>query len=146
MVFLAVHTETIVFVETTFADMNTLAVAIENFPSFGTIVLAFLAELATIVIAIIAKKLRRKFVGTRNAKSICADLEYLEVVSVVLPDRNFGVKVRVNPIAITAKTITTSDVNTMFVATVFFGLPEVRNALKFGKFTLNQIAIKFDSA
>ena len=63
-----------------------------------------------------------------------------------MPDRNFGVKVRVNPIAITAKTITTSDVNTMFVATVFFGLPEVRNALKFGKFTLNQIAIKFDSA
>ena len=70
-------------------------------------------------------------------------MESLEVVSVVLPDRNFSVKVRVGPVSITAKTVTERKVNAMFIPAIFFGLPEVRDAFEFGKFTLNQIAIKF---
>ena len=31
----------------------------------------------------------------------------------------------------------------MFITAIFFGLPEVRDAFEFGKFALNQIAVKF---
>ena len=142
-VFLTMLAEAVIFVETTFAHVDTLAVAINDFPSFGTIIFAFLAELATVVIAILAEKFRRNFVGAGNAQPVCSDIENFKVMGVVLPDRNFSVKVRVNPIAIATKATTASDVNVMFVATVFFRLPEVRDAFEFGKFTLNQIAIKF---
>ena len=143
VILLAMLAEAVIFIETAFADVNAFTVAIDNVPRLRAIVLALLTELATIVVTIIAKKLRRNFVGAGNAKSICADLEYLEVVSVVLPDRNFGIEVRVNPIAITTKTTTASDVNVVFVAAVFFSLPEVRNAFQSGNLTLNKVAVKF---
>ena len=143
MVFLAVLTEAVIFVQTAFADVNMLAVAIDNFPCFGAIIFAIMAELATIVIAILTEKFRRNFVGTRNAKTICSNIENFKVMGVVLANGNFCVEVWMNPVTITSKAVTARDMNGMFIPTIFFGLPEVRNALKFGKFTLNQIAIKF---
>ena len=50
---------------------------------------------------------------------------------------------RTRPVGITSKTVTASDVNVMFIPAIFFSKPEIGNALKFGKFSLNQIAIKF---
>lgn len=61
----------------------------------------------------------------------------------VSADRNFSVEVRMYPITISAKAVTAGNMNAMFVTAVFFGHPEVRNALKFGNLPLNQIAIKF---
>ena len=48
-----------------------------------------------------------------------------------------------NPVRISAKATAASDVNAMFVTAIFFGLPEIRNALKLGNFTLNQIPVEF---
>ena len=78
-----------------------------------------------------------------NTQSVCSDLENLVVLLMVSANRNFSVEVRVSPVRITAETIAASNMDAMFIAAVFFGLPEVRNALKLGNFTLNQIAIKF---
>ena len=124
--------EAVIFVETTFADVNALAVAINDFPSFGAVVFAFLTEFSIIVVAVVAKKFVRKFAGARNAKSVSPNIENLEVMSVVLANGNFGVEVWMNPVTITSKAVTASDMNAMFVTAIFFGLPEVRNALKFG--------------
>ena len=126
-----------IFVETTFADVDTLAVAINDFPSFGTIIFAIMAELATIVIAILTEKFRRKFVGAGNAKTVGAYIENLIVVLMVSTNGNFSVEVGVTPVRITAKTIAASNMDAMFIATIFFGLPEVRNTFKFRKFALN---------
>lgn len=132
VIFLTMLAEAVIFVETTFANVNALAVTIDNFPSFGAIIFAIMAELATIVIAILTEKFRRNFIGTRNAKSVSPNIENLEVVGTVLANGNFGVEVRVRPVCITTKTVTARDMNGMFIATIFFGLPEVRNAFKFG--------------
>ena len=56
-ILLAVFTKAIIFVQTTFADVNELAVAIENVPCFRAVILTLLTEFATIVIAIVAQKL-----------------------------------------------------------------------------------------
>ena len=123
--------------------MNAFTVAVEDFPSFRRIIFAFLTEFAIIVVAVLAKKFVRKFAGAGNAKSVSPNLENLEVVLMVSANGNFGVEVGVRPVCVSTKTVTARDMNGMFIATIFFGLPEVRNALKFGNFTLNQIAIKF---
>ena len=60
----------------------------------------------------------------------------------VLANRNLSVKVRVCPVGITAKTVTARNVNAMFIAAIFFCLPEVRDAFKLGNFPLNQVTIK----
>ena len=140
---MAVIAEAIIFVETTFTHVDTLAVTVENFPSFRSIILALLTEFAVVVVAIVTEKLVRKFTGAGNTKSVGADIENLEVVLMVSANRNFGVEVGVAPVAITAKATAASDVNAMVVTAIFFGLPEIRNALKRGKFTLNQIPVEF---
>ena len=142
LVFLAVLTEAVIFVQTAFADVNMLAVAIDNFPCFGAIIFAIMAELATIVIAILTEKFRRNFVGAGNAQPVGADIENFKVMGVVLANGNFCVEVWMNPVTITSKAVTARDMNGMFIPTIFFSLPEIGHAFKLGKFTLNQIAIK----
>ena len=142
VIFLTMLAEAVIFVETTFADVNALAVAINDFPSFGAVVFTFLAELATVVVAIVTEKFGRNFISAGNAKSVGTYIENLVVLLMVSANRNFSVEVRVTPVRITAETIAASNMDAMFIAAVFFGLPEVRNALKLGNFTLNQIAIK----
>ena len=132
VVFFAMFAKTVVFVKAMVADLNAFTVAVENFPSFRRIIFAFLTEFAIIVVAVVAKKFVRKFAGARNAKSVSPNIENLEVVGTVLPNGNFGVEVWMNPVTITSKAVTARDMNGMFIATIFFGLPEVRNALKFG--------------
>ena len=51
-IFVAMFTQAVMLVQTAFADMNALTVPVDDIPSFGAIVLAFLTELATVVIAI----------------------------------------------------------------------------------------------
>ena len=143
MVFLAVLTEAVIFVKAMVADLNALAVTVEDFPSFRAIILALLAELAAIVIAIVTEKFRRKFVGAGNTQSVGADIENLVVVLMVLTNGNFSVEVGVAPIRVSAETVAASDVNAMFVAAIFFSLPEIGHAFKFRNFALNKVAIKF---
>ena len=131
MVFLAVLTEAVIFVQTAFADVNMLAVAIDNFPCFGAIIFAIMAELATIVIAILTEKFRRNFVGTRNAKTICSNIENFKVMGVVLANGNFSVEVRVRPVCVSTKTVTARDMNGMFVTAIFFRLPQIGNVFEF---------------
>ena len=143
VIFMTMLAEAVIFVETTFADVYTLAVAINDFPSFGTIILALLAELAAIVIAIVTEKFGRNFVGAGNTQSVGANIENLVVVLMVLTNGNFSVEVWMNPVRISAEAVPASDTNVMFVAAIFFSLPEIWNSFKLRKFTLNKVTIKF---
>ena len=134
--------EAIVLVQAVFADVNALAVAINDFPSFGAKILALLTEFGT-VIAVVAEKPFGKFAGAGNTQSVCSDLENLIVVLMVSANGNFSLEVGMMPISITAEAVPASDTNVMFVAAIFFGLPEIWNSFKLRKFTLNQITIKF---
>ena len=60
----------------------------------------------------------------------------------VLANRNLSVEVRVRPVRITAKAVTARDMDVVFIATIFFSLPQIRNTFKFGNFPLNQVTIK----
>ena len=124
--------EAIMFVETSFANVNALTVAIDNVPSFGAIIFALLTELVTVMIAVITHKFGRNFARARNAKSVCSNIENFKVMGVVLPDRNFGVEVGMRPVRITTKATATSDMDVKFVAAIFFRLPQVRNVFEFG--------------
>ena len=132
VIFLTMLAEAVIFVETTFAHVDTLAVAINDFPRLGAVVFTFLAELVTVMLAILTEKFRRNFVGAGNAKPICSNIENFKVMGVVLADRNFSVEVGMNPIAITTKATATSNMNIKFIAAIFFSLPQVRNVFEFG--------------
>lgn len=110
----AMLAKAIVLIQAVIAYVNALAVAINDFPSFGTIILAFLAEFGIVV----------------------ADLE---IIGMVLTDRNLCVKIGVNPVRVSAKTIAARDTNVKFVAAVFLSLPEIGNALKLGNFALSNL-------
>lgn len=97
---LAMFAEAVVFVQAVFADLDTLTVAVEYFPSFRRIIFAFLTEFAVIVVAVLAKEFGIKFAGAGNAKSVSPNIENLKVVLMVLANRNFGVEVRVSPVRI----------------------------------------------
>ena len=142
-VIFAVLAKAIVLVQAVVADLNALAVTIDNLPRLGAKVLALLAEFFFIRVAVVADEPVGKFAGTRNAQPVSPDLENLEVMSVVLANGNFGVEFGMNPVDITAEAVAAHDLNTVFVAAVFFGLPEIGNAFKLGEFALNQISIKF---
>ena len=140
-VLFAMLAKAVVFVQAMFTDVNAFAMTVNDFPSFGAKILALLAEFG-FVVAVVAEQFGRKFASTGNAKPIGADLEDLEIVGMVLADRNLGVEVGVNPITISAEAVPASDTNVVFVAAVFFGFPEIWDAFKFGKFALNKVAIK----
>ena len=142
-VLFAVLAKAIVLVQAVVADLNALAVTIDNLPRLGAKVLALLAEFFFIKVAVVADKSVGKFTGAGNAKPVSPYPENLAVMSAVLTDRNFGVEFRMRPIDITAKAVDARDLNSVFVAAVFFGLPEIGNAFKLGEFALNQISIKF---
>ena len=140
---LAVFTKAIIFVQTTFADVNALAVPIDNVPCFRAIILTLVTEFATVVIAIVTEKPVREFARAGNTKSVCTDIENLVVVLMVSANGNFSVEIEVRPITVSTETVAASDVNAIFVAAIFFSFPEIGHTLKFGNFALNQIAIKF---
>ena len=140
-VFFTVFAKAVVLVQAMFTDVNALAVPIDDFPSFGAKILALLTELGSFI-AVVAEQFGRKFASTGNANTIGADLEDLEIIGMVLADRNLSVEVRVNPITIAAEAVPASDTNVMFVAAIFFRLPEIGDAFKLGKFALNKVAIK----
>ena len=142
-VLFAVLAKAIVLVQAVVADLNALAVTIDNLPRLGAKVLALLAEFFFIRVAVVADEPVGKFAGTRNAQPVSPDLENLEVMSVVLANGNFGVEFGMKPVDVTAKAVAAHDLDSVFVAAVFFGLPEIGNAFKLGEFALNQIAIKF---
>ena len=131
VIFFAMFAEAIVLVQAMVADVNAFAVPIDNFPCFGAKILALLAEFG-LVVAVVAEKFGRKFAGAGNANPISADLEDLEVIGMILPNRNLSVEVRVNPIRVAAKTTAASDTNVMLVAAIFFSLLEIGYVLKLG--------------
>ena len=57
IVFLAMLAEAVIFVETTFAHVDTLAVPINDFPSFRSIIFALLTEFVVVVVTVFAKEL-----------------------------------------------------------------------------------------
>ena len=73
----------------------------------------------------------------RNAQAVSTDVERLEVMSVVGANRNLCIEIRMNPVAITAESVATANVDLVLVAVISLGLPEIGNAFEFGKFTLN---------
>ena len=126
-----------------FANVNTLAIAVENLPSFGARFLAFLTKFTLIGFTIGTIKPIGNFITAGNTKPISTNGESFEVVFMVGANRNFSVKLRVRPIRISAEAFSTSDINGTIIFAILFRFPEVRNVFEFGKFTLHQIAIKF---
>ncbi len=57
MVFFAMFAKTVVFVKAMVADLNAFTVAVENLPSFRSIIFALLAQFAVIVFTVLAKEL-----------------------------------------------------------------------------------------
>ena len=96
-----------------------------------------MAELATVMLAILTEKFKRNFARAGNAKPMCSNIENFKVMGVVLPDRNLVIEVGMRPVRITTKATATRDMNVKFIAAIFFRLPQVRNAFKLGNFTLN---------
>ena len=94
-ILLAVFTKAIIFVQTTFADVNALAVPIDNVPCFRAIILTLVTEFATVVIAIVTEKPVREFARAGNTKSVCTDIENLVVVLMVVANGNFSVEIGV---------------------------------------------------
>ena len=62
-------------------------VANDDFPSFGAVVFTFLAELATVVVAIVTEKFGRNFISAGNAKSVGTYIENLVVLLMVSASR-----------------------------------------------------------
>ena len=60
----------------------------------------------------------------------------------VFANGNLGVKLRMNPIRITAEAVTSVNVDVAFVAAVFLGEPKIGSIFEFRKFALNKVAIK----
>ena len=103
IIFVAMFAEAIMLVKTVFTDVNNVAVRIENFPRFRSIIFAFLAEA----------------VGTNR--------EIFEVESVIVANGNFGVEIPVSPVRIAAEARAAPDMDVVFVAAVFFryGVPSL---------------------
>lgn len=140
---MAVLTKTIMFVKTAFTNANNFAAMIENFPRFRSIIFAFLTKFAVIVIAIVAEESVGNFVTAGNTQAVSSDSKNFKVMNVIVANGNFSVKVGVRPVSITAKTVTARDMNAVFISTIFFCLPEIGNAFKFGEFALNQVPVEF---
>ena len=142
IIFVAVLTKAKMLVEAVFTDVNNVAVRAENVPSFRAVGLALLTEIAVAVIAVVTVKSVRNFVTAGNAQAVSTNGKSLEVMGMVIANGNFGVKVAVSPVRITAEAVTTANTNVVFVVAIFFSLPKIGNIFKFGEFALNQIAIE----
>ena len=143
MVLLAMFAKAVVLVQAMIADMNALAVAIDDFPSFGVILVAFRAVFIFFVVAGIAVKPAGNFVAATNTQAVSPDLEDFEVVEMIFANGDFGVKIGMRPVGIAAETFAAGNVNVAFVAAIFLCEPEIWSVFKFGKFTLNEVAVKF---
>ena len=97
-------------------DVYAFAVLVENAGNGVSAAAAFVAGLAAFRIAVIAVQSRRNFLAARNAQPISPDLESLEVVKVILVDRNFRAEIRNFPILVTAETVVRIDVNVPLVS------------------------------
>ena len=143
VIFFAVFAKTIMAVEAVLANLNAFAVAVDDFPRFGVILVAVLAKLVFVGVAAVAIKPAGNFVAATNTQAVSPDLEDFEAVEMIFANGDFGVKVGMRPVGIAAEAVSTGNVNVAFVAAVFLGNPEIGSVFKLGKFTLNEVAVKF---
>ena len=138
----AVFAKAIVMIEAVLADVNALAMAVDNFPRFGARFVAVLAVFFFVVVAAVAIKPAGNFVATANAQAVSPDIENFEIVEMIFANRDFGVKIGMRPVGIPAEAVAGVNVNVAFVAAVLFGEPKIGGVFKFGQFALNEVAIK----
>ena len=138
----AVFAKAIVMIEAVLADVNALAVTVNDFPRFGTGVVALLAVFVFVGVAAVAIKPAGNFVATANAQAVSPDIEDFEIVEMIFANGDFRVKVGMRPIRIAAEAVAGVNVNVAFVVAVLFGEPKIGSVFEFGKFTLNEVAIK----
>ena len=141
-IFLAVFAKTIVAVEAVLANLNAFAVAVDDFPRFGTGVVALLAKLVFVGVAAVAIKPAGNFVAATNTQAVSPDLEDFEVVEMIFANGDFGVKVGMRPVGIPAEAVAAGNVNVAFVAAIFLCEPKIGSVFKFREFALNEVAIK----
>ena len=141
-IFLATLAKAVVLVQAVGANINALTVAVNHVESFAAMFLALLTEFVFVRVATGTVETFGSFIAAGNAQAISTDLKRLEVVSMIGANRNFSIEVGVAPISIPAKALALAKVDAVFVAAIFFGLPEIGDAFKLGKFALNKVAIK----
>ena len=138
----AMFAKAVMRVEAVLADMNSFAVAVDDFPRFGTRFVAVLAKLVFVGVTAVAVQSAGNFVAATNAQPVSPDIEDFEVVEMIFANGDFGVKVGMRPVGIAAEAVAAGNVNVAFVAAIFLCEPEIWSVFEFGKFTLNKVAIK----
>ena len=138
----AVFAKAVMIVEAVLADVNSFAVAVDDFPRFGTRFVAVLAKLVSVGDTAVAVQSAGNFVAATNAQPVSPDLEDFEVVEMIFANRDFRVEFGVWPVGIAAEAVAGVNVNVAFVAAVLFGEPKIGSVFEFGKFALNEVAIK----
>ena len=61
----------------------------------------------------------------------------------VFANGDFCVEIGMRPVGISAEAVAAANVDVAFIAAIFFCEPEIGSVFKFGKFALNEVAIKF---
>ena len=61
----------------------------------------------------------------------------------IFANRDFCVKVGMRPVGIVAEAVAAGNVNVALVAAIFLCEPKIGSVFKFGKFALNEVAVKF---
>lgn len=141
-IFFAVFAKAVMRVEAMLADMNSFAVTVDDFPPFGTRFVALLTVFVFVGVAAVAIKPAGNFVATANAQTESPDIEDFVVVEMIFANGDFRVEFGVWPVGIAAEAVAGVNVNVAFVAAVLFGEPKIGSVFEFGKFALNEVAIK----
>ena len=105
IVFVAMRTASVIL-QTAFTNINFVAIMIMNKPSLITAVVAAFTSLPST--ARVTVKPFVNFFSARDTETISADGKGLIIVRVIRTDANFGIKVLIVPVSITAKAFTGS--------------------------------------
>ena len=119
-IFFAMFAKAVVMIEAVLANMNSFAVTVNDFPRFGTGVVAFLAVLVFVGVTAVAVQSAGNFVAATNAQAVSSDIKDFVVIVMIFANGDFGVEIGVRPVGIPAEAVAAGNVNVAFVATIFF--------------------------
>ena len=88
----AMFAKAVMIVEAVLADVNALAVTVDDFLRFGTGVVAVLTVFVFFRVATVAIKPAGNFVAATNAQPVSPDIEDFEVVEMIFANRVFASK------------------------------------------------------
>jgi len=143
IVFVAMATKLIAVFKASVANVDAVAVFVDDVSCTVATTTTFVANFAISGIAVFAVKVFGNFFAAANAKTVDAHGKSFEVVKVTVVNGNRRSKVGERPILVTAVAVAGVDVNATAVVEVSIAVPNVGNSFKQGYFTLNDVEVKF---